>query len=224
MNQESGDSEMPTLSENIQSFKTQFLANAPAEVVATMNAATEALLASGIENRALGTGDKLPDFELPNQYGVNKRIYSYLEQGPLVLNIYRGGWCPYCNLEMKALIDILPEIRAQGAQLVGLAPETPDRAAETSSKHGAAFDILSDAGNQVSDKLGLVFELPERVRPLYKQFGIDIPAYNGDETFKLPLPATYIVRKDGVIAYGFAKADYTLRMEPAEILAQLDAL
>ncbi|MDE2465313.1 MAG: AhpC/TSA family protein [Alphaproteobacteria bacterium] len=215
---------MPTLSENIQSFKAQFLDNAPTEVVATMNAATEALLASGIENRALGAGDKLPDFELPNQHGEKKRIYSYLEQGPVVLNIYRGGWCPYCNLEMKALIDILPEIRARGAHLVGLAPETPDKAAETSSKNRANFDILSDTGNHVSGKMGLVFELSESLRPLCKQFGIDIPAHNGDETFKLPLPATYIVRKDGVIAYGFAKADYTLRMEPAEVLAQLDAL
>ncbi len=215
---------MPTLSENIQSFKAQFLGNAPAEVVATMNAATEALLASGIENRALGAGDKLPDFELPNQRGEKKRIYSYLEQGPLVLSIYRGGWCPYCNLEMKALIDVLPEIKARGAQLVGIAPETLEKVAETGSKNGADFDILSDAGNHVSEKMGLVFELPESLRPLYKQFGIDIPAYNGDETFRLPLPATYIVRKDGVIAYGFAKADYTLRMEPAEVLAQLDTL
>lgn len=215
---------MPTLSENIQSFQAQRLANRPTEIVATMNAATEALLASGIESRALGAGDNLPDFELPNQRGERKRIYSYLEQGPLVLSIYRGGWCPYCNLEMKALIDILPEVKALGAQLVGMSPETPDKAAETGSKNGADFDILSDAGNRVSGKLGLVFELSESLRPLYKQFGIDIPAYNGDETFKLPLPATYIVRNDGVIAYGFAKADYTLRMEPAEVLAQLKAL
>jgi peroxiredoxin len=215
---------MPTLSESIQTYKAQFLANAPAEVVATMNAATDALQASGIENRALGAGDKLPDFELRNQHGETKRIYSYLEQCPLVLNIYRGGWCPYCNLEMKTLIDVLPEIKARGAQMVGLSPETPAKAAETGGKNGADFDILSDVGNHISEKMGLVFELSESLRPLYKQFGIDIPAYNGDETFKLPLPATYIVRKDGMIAYGFAKADYTLRMEPAQVLAQLDAL
>lgn len=215
---------MPTLSESIQTLKAQFLAKASAEVLTTMNAATEALLASGIENQALGAGDRLPDFALPNQHGETKRISSYLEHGPVVLNIYRGGWCPYCNLEMKALIDAIPEIQARGAQLVGMSPETPSKVAETGSRNGANFDILSDEGNHVAEQLGLVFELPESLRPLYKQFGIDIPAYNGDETFRLPLPATYIVRKDGVIAYGYAKADYTLRMEPAEILAQLDAL
>lgn len=215
---------MATLSENIQTFKAQFLGNAPDEVVATMNAATEALLASGIENRALGVGDKLPEFELANQHGERRRIYSYLEEGPLVLNVYRGGWCPYCNLEMKSLIDVLPQIKALGAQLVGMAPETPEKAAETGGKNGAEFDILSDTGNVVSEKLGLVFELPESLRPIYKQFGIDIAAYNGDETFRLPLPATYVVHKDGVIAYGFAKADYTQRAEPAEVLAQLKAL
>lgn len=215
---------MATLSENIQTLKAQFLGKAPDEVVATMNAATEALLASGIEKRALGVGDKLPEFELANQHGEWRRIYSYLEQGPVVLNIYRGGWCPYCNLEMKALIDVLPEIKALGAQLIGMAPETPEKAAETGGKNGAAFDILSDTGNVVSEKLGLVFELPESLRPIYQGFGIDIPAHNRDATFKLPLPATYIVRKDGVVAYGYAKADYTLRAEPAEVLAQLKAL
>lgn len=215
---------MSTLSEKIASFKAQIGANAPAEVLSTMQAATEALLASGIENRALQAGDKLPDFELPNQHGVTKSIYSYLEHGPLVLNVYRGGWCPYCNLEMKALVDALPEIHARGAHLVGMSPETPEKTVETGSKNGANFDILSDLGNRVSSVLGLVFELPESLRPLYQQFGIDIPAFNGDTTFKLPLPATYIVRKDGMVAYGFAKADYTLRMEPSAILDQLEAL
>jgi peroxiredoxin len=141
----------------------------------------------------------------------------------VVLNVYRGGWCPYCNLEMKALHEALPEIEAHGARLVGMAPETPDKAMATAERHRIRIDILSDAGNRVAERLGLVFELPEAMRPIYQSLGIDIPAYNGDDSFKLPVPATYIVRQDGVIAHAFVNADYTQRMEPAEIVARLQS-
>ena len=151
----------------------------------------------------------------------NSRFYDYLKSSTIVLNVYRGGWCPYCNFEMKALSEALPMIKEKGAQLVGMSPELPSKAEITASSGGINIDILYDSGNVLSERLGLVFELPEVLRQIYEKFGIEIPAYNGDDSFRLPVPATYIVEKDGTIRYAYINADYTERMEPSDILAKL---
>ena len=215
---------MGALKETIAAYDAATQEKVPAEILATMDQATQELKRSGIEDRALRTSDTVPDFELPNQHGERRRLSDYLAKSPVVLNIYRGGWCPYCSMEMKALHDVLPDIQSRGARLVGMAPETPEKAMSTAERHDIAIDILSDQGNQVAEQMGLVFELPEALRPIYEQFGTDLEAYNGDNSFKLPVPATYIIGQDGVIAYDFVNADYTQRLEPSEIVAKLDTL
>ncbi|MDA8365015.1 MAG: peroxiredoxin-like family protein [Gammaproteobacteria bacterium] len=215
---------MPTLRETIDAYKEGISKALPAATFATMNKSTIELKATGIENRALKAGDTMPDFELPNQNGEMRRLSTYLAESAVVLSLYRGGWCPYCNMEMRSLHGALPEIMARGARLVGLTPELPDKAQLTAARNEIAIDILSDAGNLVSEQLGLVFELPDALRPIYEQFGIDLPAYNGDSSFRLPVPATFIIRRDKVVAHAFVNADYTIRMEPAEIVAKLDEL
>ncbi len=215
---------MTTLKEEIAAYDAAKKERVPAGILNTMAQATEELLQEGIEDRSLHAGDTMPDFELPDQHGKMRRLSDYLTQSPVVLNIYRGGWCPYCNMEMKALHDALPEIEARGARLIGMAPETPDRAMATAEKNELAIDILSDSGNRIAEQMGLVFELPQALRPIYEKIGIDIPAFNGDDSFRLPVPATYIIGGNGVIRYDFVNADYTQRLEPADIVAQLDAL
>ena len=214
---------MGVLKDEITAYNTAKREQVPAAILAIMAQCTDDLRVSGIENRALGSGDSVPDFELPNQHGEPRRLRDYLAESPLVLNIYRGGWCPYCNMEMKALHDVQPEIEARGARLIGMSPETPDRAMSTAERNGMTIDILSDAGNKVAEQMGLVFSLPEALRSIYEKFGIDLPAYNGDDSFRLPVPATYIIGQNGVIVYGFVNADYTLRLEPRDILANLPA-
>lgn len=215
---------MGALTDAIDGYNAEKKQKVPAEILATMAQATEDLVNSGIENRALRSGDTIPDFELPDQHGRPRRLSDYLSESRVVLNIYRGGWCPYCNMEMKALHDVLPEIEASGACLIGMAPETPDRAQTTAENHQMPIDILSDQGNRVAEQLGLVFELPESLRSIYQKIGIDVPAYNGDDSFRLPLPATYILDQSGVVLFDFVNADYTQRLEPAEIVARLAAL
>jgi peroxiredoxin len=212
---------MGDLKDAIDAYNAAKKEKMPAETLATMARSTEELKASGIEDRALRAGDTMPDFELPNQHGERRRLSDYLADSPVVLNVYRGGWCPYCNMEMKALHDALPAIEARGFRLIGMAPETPDKAQATAERHDIAIDILSDEGNRVAEQLGLVFELPQALRPIYEMIGIDLEEYNGDDSFKLPVPATYIIGQDGVILYDFVNADYTQRLEPAQIVAQL---
>jgi peroxiredoxin len=215
---------MPNLKAVIDEYNADKKEKMPAEVLATMARTTAELKETGIENRALRTGDKMPDFSLPNQHGEMRRFSDFLSDSLVVLNIYRGGWCPYCNFEMKALAEALPNIEAAGARLVGMAPETPDHAQDTASRHEISIEILSDQGNKVSEQLGLVFRLAEELRPIYLGAGLDIPAFNGDDSFNLPVPATYIVGPDNIIVADFVNADYTQRMEPAEIVALLKQL
>jgi peroxiredoxin len=209
---------MDILKSEIAAYKAAMKEKVPDGVRAIMAQCTTEIKDSGIERGALKTGDMMPDFELNNQHNELRRLSDYLANSPVVLNIYRGGWCPYCNMEMKALQGVQKEIESYGAMLVGMAPETPDRALSTAERAGIAIDILSDSGNRVAEQMGLVFELPQALRPIYEKFGIDIPAFNGDDSFKLPVPATYIIGQDGVIVYDFVNADYTQRLEPTEIV------
>ena len=135
-----------------------------------------------------------------------------------------GRWCPYCSLELLALQQALPEIQACGASLVTISPQTPDHSLETAEAHTLKFEVLSDAGNQVARKFGLVFAVPESIRPIYEKFSIDLQAANGTETFELPLPATYIVKANGTIVHAFVNSDYTQRLDPKDIVKVLKRL
>lgn len=213
-----------SLKDNIQQQREQTLTKAPQDVVDILVGTTAELKQQGIENKALGVGDKAIQFSLPNIHGEEVSLNQALLKGPVVLNIYRGGWCPYCNLELNALQQSLTEIEATGAQLVAVAPQLPDRSIESVQKHHLTFEVLSDVGNRVSRQYGLVFTLPEALRPVYEQFGLDVPGYNGDESFELPMPATYVINTDGEIVHAFVDADYTQRMEPADIIKVLKNL
>lgn len=212
------------LAEQLADFRADFQSKAPQDAQATMAAATEALEATGIANQALTVNDKAPDFELPNATGKLVRLSELLKQGPVVINFYRGEWCPYCNLELRAFQNLLPEFKQANATLVAISPELPDHSLSVTEKHSLEFAVLSDVGNKVSRQYGLVFTLDASLQPLYKGFGIDIPTSNGDDSYELPLPATYVIDQSGRIRYAFAEADYTLRAEPQDVLAVVNEL
>ena len=191
------------------------------DVRAAMMQATQALKNSGIENAAPKAGQKLPPFDLPNQNGDRRTLAELLANGPLVVTFYRGGWCAYCNMELRAWERALPAIRAKGAALVAITPELPDASASTAQKNELGFEILSDAGAEYARQLGLVFTLPESLRPIYKSFGIQIEQHNGSGQFDLPLPATFVLDRCGTIQSAFVDADYTYRQEPDEIAGSL---
>lgn len=212
------------LSTQLKEFQAGFLEKAPKEAAETMSKATADLQQSGIINDSLKVGEKAPDFELPDPTGKRVKLSTLLKDGPVVLNFYRGEWCPYCNLEIRAFQQMLPEFQQANAQVVAISPEQPNNSLTMQEKHDLAFPILSDVGNTVARSYGLVFTLDATLRPLYKGFGIDIPSRNGDESFELPVPATYVVDESRVVRYAYANADYTLRAEPAEVLAAVQGL
>ena len=208
---------------NIQTeaVRARSRAKLPREVTDVMTRSAQELERSGIADLSLRKGDQAPDFELPSATGNTVRLSQRLERGPAVLSFYRGGWCPYCNIELRALQRALPQFEELGASLVAISPQTPDSSLSQVEKEALTFDVLSDGGNKVARQYGLVFTLPGELRPIYESFGIDIPAHNGDNSFELPVPATYVIGPDRNISYDFVNTDYVRRAEPEEILKAL---
>jgi len=196
----------------------------PDSVLDMMQDATHGLQAAGLADLAIKVGDVAPDFTLSEVGDGQIRLSDLLVNGPVVVNFYRGGWCPYCNLEMQALQQSLPAIKQAGGQLLSIAPELPGHAAQTRDKGNLTFPLLHDQDNQVARTYGLVFTLPEILRPVYAGLGIDLVDNQGNDHFELPIPASYIVGQDGVVVFAFVDVDYTQRMEPANIVEALKDL
>ena len=213
-----------SLKEELSALKAQSMQKIPAEALPVLMKASKELEESGIVGQAPKKGDKLENFELPNQTGESQSLADLRKKGPVVVTFYRGGWCPYCNLQLKSYQQMLPEITAAGASLVAITPEKPDASLSTAEKNELKFDVLTDKDAQYARQLKLVFTLPEELRPIYKNFGIDVEAHNGEGKFDLPLAATFVVDTDGTIAYAMVDSDYTVRAEPSEILASLKSL
>ena len=176
---------------------------------------------SRIAERALAAGNDAVDFTLPNARGEQVSSEALRQQGPIVVSFYRGGWCPYCGLELKALQSVNAEIEALGARLVAISPQLPDESLSTAEKNQLEFEVLSDVNSKVADQYGLTFSLDEDLRPIYKNWGADVAVVNDDPDCKLPLPATYVISQDGKIVHSFVEEDYTERLEPDEILNSL---
>lgn len=213
-----------SLTKQIEAFRADFLPKVPEAALEMMNNATAELEASDITDAAPKTGDQLPGFSLHDQNGQIVTLGALLTDGPVILTFYRGGWCPYCNLELKAYQDILEEINALGATLVAITPEQPDASLTTAEKNALQFRVLSDEGAAYARSLNLVFTLPESLRQIYQNFGIQVEAHNGVGQFDLPLAATYVVSQSGEIVQAFVDADYTRRQEPSVALEALKAL
>ena len=210
-----------SLKAQIDAYNVQKEAKLPADVLALMNTTNEELIAQHVRDNALQVGQKVANFSLANHRGDTVALTDLLAKGPVIISFYRGGWCPYCNLELKALNDYLPKFKAHNAQLVAVSPQLPDESLSTAQKNELEFDVLSDVSNTVANQFGLLFTLDERIQSLYTGFGIDFESYYGDKSFKLPLPATYVINQDGIITYAFISEDYTLRAEPEAVLNAL---
>lgn len=184
--------------------------------VAALVARDNAMLQQHVAVRAAKAGARIPDVTLPNHLDAPTRLLDLIKGRPAIVSFYRGGWCPYCSLELRAYQAALDDIRDAGGVFVAVSPGRPDNALGTVEKNALAFPILSDVGGAFADALGLRFELAREIVSLYRKFGHDLPAHNGDDKWALPIPATFVVDPEGRIVTAHVEADYRLRLEPAD--------
>ena len=215
-----------SLQAQLDAFKADFKAGkppymAPPEIHPIMERATAELIASGQAQRALKAGEVAPTFTLNDPEGNPVSSVDLLKEGPLVISFYRGVWCPYCNLELLALEAALPSFQAAGAKLVAISPQNSVNSRKSVRTNQLSFPILSDTHNDVAAAFGIRFALPDYLVELYKNLKNDLPAFNGDPSWTLPMPARYVVGQDGTILYAEVNPDYTHRPEPEDMLLAL---
>jgi peroxiredoxin len=194
----------------------------PADITSLMDKATDEIIESKLASRVVRVDSKAPGFSLPNAAGQQVTLSQVLRRGAAVISFYRGGWCPFCNLELRALQQYLPKISALGASLVAISGQTPDYSLSTAEKNELTYEVLSDVGLTVASSYGLVYRLPDYLQEAYARLGHPIPMFNGAGQQSLPVPATFVVASDGIVRFAYADPDYTHRADPEDILAALD--
>ena len=191
------------------------------------------LFATGIEDRALKPGATAPSFTLQDGHtGRNVSSSDLLALGPLVISFFRGRWDPYCVTELEAWRDLHSEVRSRNALFVAISPQTTRQNAFAIDQHGLHFPMLADPGCAVAEQFGLAHDVSPEHRRYFQSILVNIPFNNAglsyhtatDESWRLPIPAIYIIRPDSTIAFAEAHADHRVRSEPAEVLATLDTL
>lgn len=195
---------------------TAFAGLSQADRKALFKDATQKLKEAKIESKVLKVGDTFPNLKF-----MKKNVSDYLKQGPLVVTFYRGGWCPYCVVQLKDINNSLQKFKQSGVHLIALSPEKTSETEKTKRKNKLNFPLFSDEGNIIARQLNLTFKVGLEVVQEYKALGIDLVASQGNESYELPMPATFVIGKDRKVAYVFADADYTKRASIEDILSAI---
>ncbi|HXX27852.1 MAG TPA: peroxiredoxin-like family protein [Terriglobales bacterium] len=210
-----------TLREQFAERKSLIAKYVPPEVEAVHARVIQELQEQGILERALPVGAPAPNFELQDHDDQCVSSTQLLEQTLLVICFFRGRWCPFCVSQLEAMNLFLPQIEAAGAVLLAISPQTVRQSFFMAEQHKLNFRLLSDGRNQVARQFGLVYRVPEYQQSVYRRAFVNLPMANGDDSWELPIPATYVVRRDGIVRYASLNPDYSVRPEPTEILNHL---
>ncbi len=212
------------LDERLKALRTQELAETPDELKAVIATELKGLIASGLAKRAGKVGMLAPEFTLPDVDGNPVSSAALLEKGPLVVTFYRGFWCPFCNADLQAVEAAADRIRGFGASLVAISPQTPANSRLSLQENHLSFPILSDKHCGLADKFGISWMPSQALQGVYRNFGTDVGKFNGDGSWALPMPARYVIGRDGTIAYARINANYTHRPEPGDVCPVLEKL
>ena len=212
------------LQQQIDEFIAEGASWLPSDLLQDLLSPIGQLINSGASEQALKEGAQAVDFILPDALGGAVKLSHLLAQGPVVVIFYRGQWCPYCHLALRAYQQAWPYIQARGAKLVAISPQTPDHSRTLVEKLELTFTLLSDIGNQVARQFGLVFTIDEAVRGAYKRICADLPAFNGTDSWELPMAGTFLIDQLGAVRLAFVNPDFTRRLDPSVIIMRLNEL
>ena len=214
---------MSSLADEIAQFMTQHAQRAPERFAIIRNVVAD-LQRKNVGGNAPKVGDRVADFTLPNALGNSVSLFARLAQGPVVLVFYRGGWCPYCNFQLRAMQSALAEIQALGASLMAISPQPPDASLSTQEKNALSFEVLSDVGSTVIRHWHLAYEMAEALREPYLKAGYDLPTINGQGDWVLPITATYVIAPDHTVTWAWVDEDHMVRPDAGDVLDALRLL
>ena len=210
---------MATLQDQLDSITANTRHLVQSERLAVGERAISELFSTGIEDRILPVGAMAPEFALNDATGRLIRSQDMLALGPLVIKFFRGRWCSYCATELEVWRDLYGTVRERGALMVAISPQLERQNDFMAGQHGLPFAVLSDPGCALAEQFGLVYTVPEYLRSYYLSILVNIPYINGEPSWRLPLPATYVISPAGRVVFAEAHADFRVRPEPEEALA-----
>lgn len=207
------------LEQKLQAIQKDLATQVPAEILAAFGESLQSLMASNIADKALKVGDMAPNFKIELD-GKMEDLASLLENGTVVLNFFRGNWCPFCMAELETYQTLFSESAKEmnASQFLFITPQKKRFNDQLKEAQGLNLQFVTDADNEIAQKFGLVFQLESSIQEIYKAIGADLNEFNGDDSFKLPIPATYIIEPTGKISYAFVDANYMMRAEPKIVL------
>jgi peroxiredoxin len=213
-----------SIEQRLSALRALHETSSPHEMKSAMSAEMSALISSGQAEGALKVGAKAPQFVLPDADGNVVSAADLLKKGPLVVSFYRGVWCPYCNVDLQALEEVADRIRGYGASLVAISPQTPVNSRKSQRENKLSFPILSDKNCELASQFGIRWTPSQALQGVYLNFGTDIGAFNGQGSWAIPMPARYVIARDGTIAYAEIHPNYTHRPEPNDVCPVLERL
>lgn len=213
-----------SLNRDLKDLHKEVLESLPSDTSKRLVLQNKKLFNRFLEKKALQTGDTAPDVYFRDKNLEIINLYDLLKEHHVVISFFRGTWCPYCNMEMLALAKINDEINEKDARLIAVSPELYKHAEEKIQINHIEYPVYTDLNNTAASEFGLVFELPTEYREIYKQLGIHLNVLHGEDKWILPMPATFIISKNRKIIATHVDADYTQRMEPDDILEELNHL
>jgi peroxiredoxin len=219
--EEKADHETRSLREILAERKAKIAQYVPAETLAVHARVIADLKAQGLAAKSLAVGARIPEFFLSDQNGRTVSSAELLRRGRLVVCFFRGRWDPFCCGQMEAMNRALPGIEEAGASLVAISPQTVKQSFFMADQHRLSFPLLSDAGNDVARQFGLVYRVPPEQESIYRRAFINLPLANGDESWELPIPAAYVLDRDGTVSFAHANEDYCERAEPEAMAERL---
>jgi len=213
-----------TLYEQNIKFFDEFKKNAPNEIVKMIEGGWDWLKESDLNDYAIKVGQRAPTFSLKEAGGNVIDLAEELKKGPVVLTFYRGGWCPFCSIQLRAYQEVLQQAYELGASVVAITPESPSNVVDTIANNGIEIPIITDHNNVLAEQYGLKFTVPEITKKLHESVGVLLPDVNDEESWALPVPGTFIINKEGIIIWSHCEAFYVKRAEPKEIIDALISL
>lgn len=212
------------LSQKLKEKSEASKAKRPDEITKVMKKGLDDLRKLGLHKKALGVGKKAPKVQFTDQKGKSVDLKSLYKDQTLVLTFYRGGWCPYCMLELDAYQKMISQFQKAGAMIVAVSPDTQKEVSKTIQKRGITYSVMSDPNNSAAKEFGIAFKVDTGTLQIYKKFGIDLEGSQNNQDNELPMPGTYVIDKNGVIRYSFVDPDYTKRADPEDVLKILKGI
>lgn len=213
--------DMINLEQQIALLNENLAKQLPTEVLEVFGKSIEELKTKNMEESSMSIGERFPDFGLTNTNNEIVELKEFLKNGKVIVAFFRGSWCPYCNLELKALQDNLRQITARKATLVTISPQIADYSEELKDNYQLNFEVLMDKDNALAKQLGISFGLQEYVIPTYGSLGIELSKYNENDNNELPVPAVFVIDTNGCITYKFVDTNYMNRIDIQELIEQL---